>query len=739
MNNKKWHIKEAINNNNYASALVDKVLQTRNMTIKEIEQFMTADYRHDAFLMHDMQKAVDRIHLAIEQDEPIMIYGDYDADGVTSTAILYKTLESLGAMVDYYIPNRFIQGYGPNSDAFEEIANSGVSVIITVDNGIQGHAEIDFVNKLGVDVILTDHHEIGDTLPNAYATVHPAHPDATYPCPFLAGVGVSYKLCCALLNSEVPPLLPLVAIGTISDLVPLANENRTLVKLGLEALNNDTPLGIQALLNSASHQGNIDEETVGFIIGPRLNAVGRLGDARLACDLLLEGHEASAMEMAYGLEAANTERKSIVNDITTEALNQASDKVRRGLRFLVITGEEWNEGVLGIVASKIVETYYLPTLVLNLNHEQGNAKGSGRSVPQISMYHALNSERALLDKFGGHDMAAGLTLSLQNVDELELKLSEWLDKEYPEPLTPELLIDARVDLSDITVQNIQDLDLLRPFGTGNNKPIFSLEDVQVTDSRAIGQEGKHLKLMLNKQLAALMWNEGHLNKELPVDRHINVCGTFQLNEWNGNVSPQMILQDIALKDERITDYRNQHPSTFKYLKDEKVVYVINDDAEKLNDDYYYYGETIPNNLRVVLRDLPNDLTKFKHTINNLNVHQLYVIFYTKQSIYFEGMPTVAQFRELYKLLINKQTNLIQSGMSISKRVGVTPSALMFMIEVLKDLNVVLGDDVLEINLHAGKVDIPTSNVYLSRLEKLKIEQQLLYASLDELKQVINGG
>ena len=287
-------------------------------------------------LLSDMEKATSRIHKAIENDERILVYGDYDADGVTSTTILVKTLESMGATVGWYIPNRFTEGYGPSEAAFRNAHDEGVSLIITVDNGIQGHHEIDIANELGIDVIVTDHHEFGETKPNAYAIVHPMHPDFNYPFKYLAGVGVSYKLSKAL-KADIPDaFLGLVAIGTIADLVSLTDENRYMVKQGLRILNEQPLPGIKSLLSVADFTDEVSEQTVGFIIGPRLNAVGRLDDARLAGELLMSDDDDEAMFLAEEVDQFNTERKAIVENITNEAMELAEIEMQQNAQFLIL-------------------------------------------------------------------------------------------------------------------------------------------------------------------------------------------------------------------------------------------------------------------------------------------------------------------------------------------------------------------------------------------------------------------
>lgn len=471
--------------------IVKKILESKSIIDEQaIESIISdTDINHDALQLSDMTKTIERIKRAIANDEKILVYGDYDADGVTSTTILVTTLQLLGAQVGWHIPNRFTEGYGPNELAFRNAHDEGITLIITVDNGIQGHNEIKMVQDLGVDVIVTDHHEIGSTLPEAYAIVHPMHPSFNYPFQQLCGAGVAYKLAQALIENVPDYFKALVAIGTIADLVSLTDENRSLVKQGLKVLNDQCPTSVKALLKEAGYNDNIDEETIGFIIGPRLNAVGRLDDASLACELLMTDDEEEAAFLAEQVEQFNRERKDIVATITEEAMAMAEMKVKNGDLFLLLAKENWHEGVLGIVASKIVETFALPTLILNIDREQNHAKGSARSIDQVSMFEILSAHQELIAKFGGHHMAAGMTMDIENIESLAEGLNKWM-KELSKTtsLDPVKPVDVLLTENDITIKNIRDMNRLRPFGTDFSRPIFEMDDLSVSSVKAIGQQ-----------------------------------------------------------------------------------------------------------------------------------------------------------------------------------------------------------------------------------------------------------
>ena len=727
------------------SPIVKKVLESKNLVQEEMIQDVLQDkiINHDPWALSDMQKAVDRINLAIDKSERILVYGDYDADGVTSTTILVNTLSQLGAQVGWYIPNRFSEGYGPNALAFQNAYEEGTSLIITVDNGIQGHEEIKMVQDLGVDVIVTDHHEIGRTLPEAYAIVHPMHPEFSYPFQYLCGAGVAYKLAQALISHPPQQFLALAAIGTIADLVSLTDENRSIVKQGLNILNNNAPVSIQAILKQAGYNDNINEETIGFIIGPRLNAVGRLEDASLAAELLMSEEIEEAEFLAEQVEHFNQERKDIVSEITEEALALAEEQVQQGHLFLLLAKENWHEGVLGIVASKVVETYALPTLILNIDLEQNHAKGSARSIDQVSMFEILNAHQDLISKFGGHHMAAGMTMDIENIDELRKGLNDWM-RQLAETtsLEPRKHVDVLLDEREISVKNIRDIQRLRPFGTDFNSPTFEFKDLNVQSIKAIGQDGKHLKLSLGEnQIAALYWSNGHLANELEIGQPVNLIGQLQINEWNGNQSPQLIIQDIAMETLQILDYRSKRKH-YQFSEDDvNTAYVIHPRKEKTTNHHYHYGEEISTNYdKVVFRDLPNTMDEIEQTLNQLQLSQLYLVLQHEQSIYFEGMPSKDLFKNCYKALINKkETNLVEEGMMLCEYLKVKPELLKFMLKVFKDLEFIYDDQgIIKINSQPSKQAIESSHIYQLRQSRMEVEKRLLYDDFSNIKEWIKS-
>ncbi|RIP34152.1 single-stranded-DNA-specific exonuclease RecJ [Staphylococcus gallinarum] len=725
--------------------IVKKILESKGLTDAiTIKSLLSDDgVLHNPMTMSDMQKAVERINLAIDQNQKILVYGDYDADGVTSTTILVTALRELGAHVGWYIPNRFTEGYGPNEMAFKNAYDEGVSLIITVDNGIQGHKEIEMIQALGVDVIVTDHHEIGDTLPNAFAIVHPMHPDFDYPFKYLCGAGVAYKLAQSLLDQPPSSFLGLVAIGTIADLVSLTDENRTLVKQGLNILNDYCPPAIKALLKQADYTDEINEETIGFIIGPRLNAVGRLEDATLAAELLMCDNQEEAEFYADQVEFFNQERKDIVAQITEEALQLAEAQVQNGDKFLLLAQTDWHEGVLGIVASKIVETYSLPTLILNIDEAQNHAKGSARSIEQVSMFEILTEHAALIDKFGGHHMAAGMTLAIENVEPLRQALNASMTElAKSTSLEPRKHVDTTILESEITIKNIQDIQRLRPFGSDFTSPCFELEDVIVQQAKAIGQDKKHLKLTMGKEkLQAIFWQNGHLVQELGDGQPINVIGTLQINEWNGFQSPQFMIQDLASNSLQILDYRSK--SKVNQIKDDEmdIAYLVRQSSDKIADNYYVYGETVEQNYsKYIFRDLPKSIEQLKSTLKSINVSQIYLVLNHERSVYFEGMPKMETFKNCFKAIASKgQINLVKDGMHLCQFLNVEPSMLKFILKVFMDLDFIKDENgIISMNQTSAKREIESSKYYQGRLDRIAVEKLMLYEDFSNLKQWIKA-
>jgi len=542
--------------------LIIQVLSNRGIEEKDsIYNFLHPSLKnlHSPFHMKDMDKAVDRITKAILNREKIVIYGDYDADGVTSTALLLDFLQGLGGNVSYSIPNRLEEGYGLNREALDQIAQSGTQLVITVDCGISNIQEIAYARMLGMDTIITDHHEIPVDLPPALAIVNPKQPGCRFPFKELAGVGVVFNLIIALRarlremgfwkNALVPNLknyLDLVALGTVADMVPLADENRIFVKMGLTLLTKGLRPGIAALKSvSGLETKEIKASDVGFKLAPRINAGGRIGVANDGVELFIARSRDTAQPFAERLNQNNHQRQRIEEQILSDVLKHIDiDSSLLQRKCLVLASSKWHPGVIGIVAARLVEQYLRPVILISLKDRIG--KGSGRSIKEFNLYQGLESCRHLLQGFGGHKCAAGMTLLEDNITEFytsfEAVVKESLrDRE----LYPEIEIDSMVNLDDLTEAFTEHLCLLPPFGIANPEPVFCASGFNVTGAQVVGK--KHLKFKVFQNTTPFEVIGFNMNHYQPyLSSSIQMAFVPQVNMWQGKRSLQLKLKDIKI-------------------------------------------------------------------------------------------------------------------------------------------------------------------------------------------------
>ena len=456
---------------------------------------------YDPYLLPDMAKAVKRIRAAIEAREQIVVYGDYDADGITATTVLLRTLQQLGGWADYYIPDRFTEGYGVNLEALKRMHSRGTSLVITVDCGIKSVEELRQMQDC-MDFVVTDHHLPGEELPPAVAVIDAHRQDSEYPCAELAGVGIAFKLCQALWQSmkKTPaenPGLEIVALGTVADAVPLVDENRKIVAEGLRRMKDSSFVGIRALIE-ATGLGNreIDSTSIGFVLAPRINVAGRLKSARLSVELLLSENEDMAMEMAQQLNELNNTRKELKEEIQAMAEEQLKSMDIDNARVIVVAGQDWHHGVLGLVASSLQEKYYLPTIVISV--KDGVGKGSCRSIPGFNLFKALTSCQPALVQFGGHEMAAGLTVREENIDMLRDMLEEEAGRQMTaEQYIPSYDIDMEISPAEMTMEMVEELSLLEPCGMKNEPPLFACRGLGCINPELKGADARHLKFTVS--------------------------------------------------------------------------------------------------------------------------------------------------------------------------------------------------------------------------------------------------
>ncbi|MEG6585593.1 single-stranded-DNA-specific exonuclease RecJ [Dendrosporobacter sp. 1207_IL3150] len=524
-------------------------------------QFIYGDLANiaDPFLLKDMDKAVERIVRAITHCEKIVVYGDYDVDGITATALMVKVLSLLGANADYYIPDRQSEGYGLNIEALEQLVHSKTQLMITVDCGISAVDEIKSVNNQ-LDIIVTDHHQPPQVLPEALAIINPKRLDCSYPEKNLAGVGVAFKLCQAIWQTikktDMTEFLDIVAFGTIADIVPLVGENRILVKEGLKQLSNTDNIGLRALINTCGLTSDkLDSGKIGYVLAPRLNAAGRLGRAAIGVELLLTTDIVRAEELAETLNHENSQRQAVEKEILSKVEEQLSKVDLESSKVLVLAGENWHVGVIGIVASRIVDRYYRPTVIISL--KDGMGKASCRSIPGFDIYNALNQCSDLLIQYGGHRQAAGLSVTSDKIEALRERLSKIAEEVLTaEDFLPVLNIDCMVGLEEVNMSFLEQIACLEPFGMGNPSPVFACKDVTLADIRSIGQDGRHLKFRVRRKNYCgdgIAWEMGKLTEQFPINSHIDIAFQPEINNWNGICNVQLRAHDIRQNTDDLTE------------------------------------------------------------------------------------------------------------------------------------------------------------------------------------------
>lgn len=542
------------------SKTIARILVNRGLTTAEdARAFLhpSLDHLHDPFLLPDMEQGVERVVKALENGEKILVHGDYDVDGVTSAALLIRTLGKLGANVVHRVPHRKKEGYDIKPWTAEQAHADGVTLIITADCGVTACETIERAQSLGIDIVVTDHHEPGEELPNAVAVINPRRKDSTYPFPHLAGVGVALKFGQALVRrlghndlKYVERYLDLAALGTIADVMPLLGENRAIAKFGLDAIGKSKKIGIQAMLKRSGLAGkHTTSYMVGFVLGPRINAVGRLDDATIALQLFLTSDGEEADSLVEILEQRNVERQEEQARILEEVQAQLGGKDLSEMRALVLSAPGWNSGVVGIVASKVVEQYSRPAILLCEN-EDGSASGSGRSVEIFNLINALREcERLQLVKAGGHALAAGVRLKMENFAEFEAKLNELaLEVIAPEDMVPHLATDGELDPEEVSWEMLHDIRQLEPFGAGNPEPVFVSRSLKVVESRRVGSAGNHLKMRVSREsgqpVDCIAFGMGDYEHVAQLGQEVAMCYNIKSNHYNGHDSLQLMVKDL---------------------------------------------------------------------------------------------------------------------------------------------------------------------------------------------------
>lgn len=720
-------------------------------TKEEIEHFITPtrEWMHDPFDLLGMEVTVQRIQMAVENEQQITVYGDYDADGITSTVIMYEAVELLGGKVNYYIPNRFTDGYGPSIDAFDRLIANGTELIITVDNGIAGHEAIEHAAKAGVDVIVTDHHECPETLPAAYSIVHPNHPEGDYPFKQLAGAGVSLKVAEALLQEIPEELLELAMIGTIADLVPLVDENRAIAYFGLKLIARTQRLGLLAFLQQAGiRPEDIDEEGIAFKLAPPFNAAGRLGEASVVVDLLTTFDEGRAQELSQMVLDSNNERKEIVEKITAEALSEVeqlkSDPV------IILSRENWHQGVLGIVASKIVEKVNKPALIFSADTQNGMLKGSGRSIEGFNLYACIDGARPLLSSFGGHEMACGISLPIKNKEAFGESVKQAAQSMLDgSDMTRQLIVDSVLEWSDLSVDLVEELDQLRPFGQSNAKPLFKLPEAAVKESRVIGANQDHFKAQLqkdNQSLDLIAFHSADWHDIFRSKPTVDIAGYVNVNEWNGNRKVQVQAVDFKAERPIVIDKRQQKiDRTLFEQSDAHFLFFSEQNFKRwepavhpaASSQYLQSAQDpmdIPTSKPVIIVDVPNQLSLMQKVYRHYGDHVIHCYLHSTHEYYFKGMPKRSQFQQLYKWLLGKQKiTLSKETQTITSLLRVDIEMAKFMLMVfLENEFVTIENGELSVVSNPSKKRLEDTVTYRRRQDQIEVEEKLVYSSFNEL-------
>lgn len=810
--NKKWTLKHKgkVNETDLSKKInispeISQILKNRGIdNEKDAEIFMnpSLEYLRDPFLMKDMKKATDRIKKAIENKERIYIYGDYDVDGVSSTSILFLYFKSIDFPVKYYIPNRLEEGYGINEEAIKKIHNDGCDLIITVDCGITSVKEVDLANELGIDVIITDHHECQSEIPNALAIVNPKQEDCNYPFDMLCGCGVAFKIIQALTDEEefktsMFDYLEIVTLATICDIVPLIDENRIIVKNGLKLMKEGKNLGLRELIKVCGIETEkIGSSHIGYSVGPRINASGRLGYSYLGVQLFTTDLEDEAKEIANILEAKNIERQMIESKMYKEAEEVLlSDERYKEDKVLVIAKEGWQHGIIGIVASKLTEKYYKPTVLLTI--EDGEATGSARSIKGFSIFDALVSCKDLMNKFGGHEQAAGLALNRENIDELRQRVNEIADYNLTkEDLIENIKVEYELSEESATLDLVEDLHKLEPFGLSNPSPRFIMRDLLLTNIFKMGKNKQHLKLIVEneKSYECVGFNMAYLADDFQVGDKIDVLFQVDENNFNNERKVQFLLKDIRLSHPKSAVTNDLSIKLFEKIvpnnKDDLYSININeedllidvDGDKKINVFDYIKEDTlvITNTLNGFYRALSDiSLSGFEYEINynyikeknnkvqlifSPNIDKIDLKRYNRIILY-DYLYNKGEYSYLNKNILNNENiikyystedkiylkNIIDNivptreefiniykQMLVSKELELKLNELKRVFKLLPLKTFVILKVFKELNLLNFKINYEENNIAICLLEKpdkkLNLDESVILNNLKELKQ-----
>ncbi len=753
---------------------IDNEQKTRMFLYPQLTQL------HDPMRFADMAKIVERIRRALQTKEKLCVYGDYDADGVSSTALMYNTMLLLDANFEFYIPNRANEGYGLKEAAIAELAKRGVTLIITVDTGISAVQQIEYAKELGIDVIVTDHHEAPAVLPDAYAIINPKQPGCSYPFKGLAGVGVALKLAHALLGHIPQWALQYAAIGTLADMMPLDDENRVIVKLGIAAMN-DSPLpAIQVFLGDTLRKSEIRGEDIGFQLAPRINASGRLDCAEQAVRFLITESLQEARQWLANLDSLNQERRQMVREFS----EQAKEKVERlGLkhdRVLVLADERWTAGVVGIVASKLLETYSKSAIVMSIDSETGLAKGSARSYNGLDMIQALRSMDYLFEQYGGHQGAAGVTLDVDLIDTFRDKMNAFsAEHQTEEQMVPKKPVDIVCDVSDVTMKLLDQLQWLEPFGPNNPQPYFQINDLSVVRVESMGKQNEHAKLFVSSHSTGTQLHEvvafhrTELPDELAEGSAISILCKLSVNEFRGTRKPQFMLRDWQASGIQCFDWRNwskshelwakivarieaceagevaifvRHELDYRHLCDrlkvENVFALTMTREGSLQPIGGAADALMPVPRELIVLTMPEQpLRMMGEALRLFPLEMVRIVCQDTHQTHPLQLPAHDQFGKTYRwiaaqtLPLAKDSKLWLDGM---RSIQLNANQMRFVVDVLCELGVLAWTAEGLVTVRSEHKKSLSSSELLQRMEKAELEQQMIRtASTNELKQWLN--
>ncbi|CUN42946.1 Single-stranded-DNA-specific exonuclease recJ [Turicibacter sanguinis] len=700
-------------------AIEQLVLARQLATAESLDTFAKEEtIHHDPFLFSEMSKIITRINEAIDEGQPILIYGDYDADGVTGTSILVRCLRELGALVDYYIPNRFYEGYGPNEDAFMQAIADGYQLVITVDNGIAGVDEAEILLEHGVDLIITDHHQVKETLPRAYAILHPEL-DENYPFHHLSGAGVALKVAEALLQEVIPEDFYAIAmLGTIGDVVPLIDENRSIVKRGLAALRETEIEGLNAMMELAgTEKSEATEVNVGFELCPRLNAPGRMDEAALSVECLIAESEEEAKLIADQIESFNSERQKVTQKVLEEATKLVDAKTLAKKKVVILYSPNWHEGILGIVAGRLAKQWQKAVFVVTDDHE-GFLKGSARAVEGYHLFELLNECQDLIERFGGHALAAGITFAPENLQALEDKMNELLQEVE---VTSSLQVDLSLPLADLNISFVEQLSILAPFGEGNRPPVIELKNVYVKNVKPIGNKLQHLKFTLYQEkhsVDVIAFNQAPLAMYLTPDTLFSFVGEVKINEWNGNRSVQFHFIDVLCNEFQFIDLRNRQ--AYEQRKDQLQLATMYTNATEADEI-----ETL------IINQLPNSKEELMTLIKRKKPGNI-VIAPLESNVTFAPRE---KFVIVYKVVKQHGPITLNHQMiNYFMRLGISKNELLFILQVFFEVELVIikNGSVFPTD-SVTKRDLAEAPTYQSQKAKLEMLEFFELTTWSELK------